>query len=93
MTAYGHLHEDTRAHRHADMIATLEHKRRARELRELAAQEGIPLPMPAEWIATLEALGYTVNLHTGEWTDAAALEFWPTEAAQRLIYEEDAPHE
>lgn len=88
MTA--HLHEDTRSHRHADLIATLEHKRRAREVRELAASEGIPLPMPAEWIATLEALGYTVDLHTGVWTDADAVRYTPTEAAQRLIYEEDA---
>ena len=90
MTA--HLHADTRAHRHADLIATLEHKRRAREVRELAAQEGIPLPMPAEWIATLEALGYVVDLHTGQWTDAEDVRYMPTEAAQRLTLE-DTQHE
>ena len=88
MTA--HLHEDTRCHRHADLTATLDHKHRAREVRELAASEGIPLPMPAEWIATLEALGYVVDLYTGQWTDAAAFQYWPTEtaeAAQALMLE------
>lgn len=80
-----HLHEDTRAHRHADLIATLDHKRRAREVRELAQEEGLLLPMPAEWVATLEALGYTVDLVTGKWTDAAGVEFWPTEQAYTLV--------
>ena len=90
MTA--HLHEDTRSHRHADLIAHLDHVRRAREVRELAASEGIPLPMPAEWIATLEALGYTVDLRTGEWTDAAGMRYAPTEAAYLLVLE-DTQHE
>jgi hypothetical protein len=38
--------------------------------------------MPAEWIATLEALGYVVDLYTGQWTDAATVQYWPTEAAE-----------
>lgn len=79
MTA--HLREDTRAHRHADVVAHLEHMRRARELRELADSEGIALPMPASWIATLEALGCVVDLHTGQWQDADGVRYAPTEAA------------
>jgi pyridoxine 5'-phosphate synthase PdxJ len=90
MTA--HLHEDTRAHRHADLIAHLDFVRRVRELEELAASEGIKLPMPATWISTLEALGYVVDLHTGAWTDAEDVRPAPTEAAYLLILE-GAQHE
>ena len=94
MTA--HLHEDTRAHRHADLIAHLDHVRRARDLRELADSEGIALPMPASWIATLEALGYVVDLHSGQWEDADGVRYAPTEAAYLMILDatqEDTPHE
>ena len=68
-----------------DIGARLEFRRRVRELEELAAAEGLRLPMPAAWIATLEALGYVVDLVTGRWTDAASAEFWPTEAAYDLV--------
>lgn len=48
---------------------------RIRELIDLAAEEGIDLPMPAEEIVRLEAAGYVVDLETGA-IDAAGPEFW-----------------
>ena len=36
------------------------------ELKALAQEEGIDLPMPAEEIAALEAEGHVVDLETGE---------------------------
>ena len=68
-----------------DFEARIEFRRRVRELEELAAAEGLTLPMPARWIAVLEACGYSVDLQTGKWTDAAGLEYWPTEAAYNLV--------
>ena len=52
---------------HLDLLTHLDFCRRVRELNELAAAEGLTLPMPATWIATLETLGYTVDLATGKW--------------------------
>lgn len=60
---------------HNDSISRIDHRRRTRELRELAAAERIPLPMPPEWIATLEMFGYVVDLVTGAWAEPA--EYWP----------------
>lgn len=62
-----------------DLISRLEHRRRTRELLEFAAEERIPLPMPATWIATLESLGYVVDLITGAWT--APVQYWPVSKA------------
>lgn len=84
MTA--HLHADTRSHRHADLVARTDFARRVRELEELAAHEKIALPMPAKWIATLEALGYIVDLVTGQWEDADSVRYTPTDKA---LQEED----
>jgi hypothetical protein len=62
MTA--HLHADTSSHRHADFVARLDFSKRVQGKCETLAARGevYALPMPAEWIATLEALGYTVDL-------------------------------
>jgi len=40
--------------------------------------------MPAQYIATLEALGYMVDLLTGEWVDADGVRYMPTQEAQQL---------
>ena len=69
---------------YTDFLERLEFRRRVRELEELAAAEGLKLPMPARWIAVLEACGYVVDLTTGQWTEAAAVQYWPTEAALAL---------
>ena len=53
---------------------------RIRELIDLAAEEGIDLPMPAEEIARLEAAGYVVDLETGA-IDSAGPEFWAARIA------------
>ena len=37
------------------------------ELVEWSQTTGRPLPMPAGWIASLEAAGHVVDLITGEW--------------------------
>jgi len=70
-------------HVHTDIDARLAHRRRIIELNELAASEGLALPMPAAWIATLEALGYVVDLVTGQWTDADGVRYMPTQEAQQ----------
>lgn len=67
-----------------DFVSRLEFRKRTQELRQLAQEESISLPMPAEWIAVLEALGYVVDLVTGDWTPADGVRYMPTEAAQRL---------
>lgn len=77
--------EATATHLHIDFCARLEFRRRVRELDQLAADEGIALPMPAQWIATLEALGYVVDLVTGSWTGANGLQYLPTEAGYNLV--------
>lgn len=82
MTA--HLHADTSSHRHADFVARLDFSKRVRELETLAQEERIALPMPAKWIATLEALGYVVDLATGDWTDAEGVAYMPTDKALQL---------
>ena len=69
---------------HLDLLTHLDFCRRVRELNELAAAERLTLPMPATWIATLETLGYTVDLATGKWADASGAQYWPTEAAYNL---------
>jgi len=48
-------------------ISRIDRRRRVRELQELAAAEGIRLPLPAKWIAALESKGYVVDLVTGDW--------------------------
>ncbi|MFN8468241.1 MAG: hypothetical protein U0X20_21965 [Caldilineaceae bacterium] len=48
-----------------DLLTALEIRRRMRELRTLAREEGIELPMPAMWIAKLEMHGFVVDLQTG----------------------------
>jgi hypothetical protein len=71
-------------HLHTDLVARLDHRRRVRELRELAAAEGIALPYPATWIVSLELAGYVVDLLTGEWIPEDALLYWPTVQALQL---------
>mgnify|MGYP000855960946 FL=1 len=71
-------------HEHTDLIASLAFKRRVDELKALAAEEGLSLPLPAHYIATLEALGYMVDLVTGAWTDADGVRYMPTQQAQQL---------
>ena len=73
---------------YSDFNTRIEHKRRTRELRELAEEEHIPLPMPPEWIATLEALGFVVDLITGAWTDPAP--YWPAQALCSTLGDGDA---
>ena len=71
-------------HEYTDIDARLAHRRRVAELNALAAEEGITLPLPAAYIATLEALGYTVDLVSGSWTDADGVRYMPTQQAQQL---------
>ena len=71
-------------HEHTDIDARLAHRRRVAELNALAAEEGLRLPLPAQYIATLEALGYMVDLVTGTWTDADGVRYMPTQEAQQL---------
>ena len=71
-------------HEHTDIDARLAHRRRVEELKALALEEGLRLPLPPHYIATLEALGYVVDLLTGEWTDADDVRYMPTQEAQQL---------
>lgn len=48
------------------------------ELLQLAAEEGIILPLPPEQIIALEDNGYTVDLRTGETVDTNEDRFTPT---------------
>jgi len=50
-----------------DFSTRVDRQRRVRELKELAAAEGIRLPLPAKWIAALESKGIMVDLLTGDW--------------------------
>lgn len=68
----------------SDMTTRLEIRRRAGELQELAASEGLALPMPAAWIATLELAGYAVDLQTGEWVAVDGVRYMPTEQALQM---------
>ena len=70
---------------HFGLLTHLDDCRRVRELEELAQAEGLMLPMPAQWIATLETLGYVVDLTTGKWTDASGAQHWPAAAAYDLV--------
>jgi hypothetical protein len=63
-----------------DLTASLERQRRERELLELAASEGIELPLPAKWIARLESKGIVVDLVTGAWM-LDDVRYTPTEQA------------
>lgn len=53
-------------------MTTTAHEKRVADLLELAAEEGLTLPLPAEVIARLEATGATVDLVTGAITPGAA---------------------
>ena len=66
------------------MTTRLEIRRRASELQELADSEGLALPMPAAWIATLEQAGYVVDLKTGEWVAADGVRYMPTAKALQM---------
>lgn len=46
-------------------MTTTAHERRVQELLELAAAEGLVLPLPADVIARLEETGAVVDLVTG----------------------------
>lgn len=67
-----------------DLVTRLATNRRIRELNELAAAEGLRLPMPAAWIATLELAGYVVDLATGKWSTADDVRFAPTAEGRQL---------
>lgn len=71
-------------HAHTDIDARLAFRRRVEELKALALEEGLRLPLPPHYIATLEALGYVVDLVTGEWIDADGVRYMPTQEAQQL---------
>ena len=71
-------------HEHTDIEARLAFRRRVEELKALALEEGLRLPLPPHYIATLEALGYMVDLLTGEWIDADGVRYMPTQEAQLL---------
>lgn len=71
-------------HEHTDIEARLAFRRRVEELKALALEEGLRLPLPPHYIATLEALGYMVDLLTGEWVDADGVRYMPTQEAQLL---------
>lgn len=71
-------------HEHTDLDARLAFRRRVDELKAFAAEEGLSLPLPAHYIATLEALGYAVDLATGAWVDADGVRYMPTQEAQQL---------
>ncbi len=77
------LAANVRPNIYTDFLARLEFRQRVRELNELAVTEGLSLPMPAEWIATLEALGYVVDLTTGAWAATDSVQYWSTEAGSR----------
>ena len=71
-------------HEHTDIEARLAFRRRVEELKALALEEGLRLPLPPHYIATLEALGYMVDPLTGEWVDADGVRYMPTQEAQLL---------
>ena len=71
-------------HEHTDIEARLAFRRRVEELKALALEEGLRLHLPPHYIATLEALGYMVDLLTGEWVDADGVRYMPTQEAQLL---------
>jgi hypothetical protein len=68
-----------------DILARLEHQKRVDELNELAAAEGLTLPLPAAWIAALEAAGLTVDLLTGEWVATSVIHYTPTQRATAAL--------
>lgn len=72
-------------HEHTDIVARLAFKKRVAELNALAAEEGLRLPLPPHYIATLEGLGYVVDLVTGAWEDANGVCYLPTPALQLLL--------
>ena len=75
-----------------DLVIRIEIRRRTKELRELAAEEGITLPMPAEWIAALEAAGIMVDLVTGEWQSPDGVRYAPTAAARKMAARREDPN-
>lgn len=77
-------------HPDSDIVSRLNFRRRVHELHELAATEGVILPLPAEWIVALEMAGYVVDLKTGEWIGADSVAYMPTDKAKQL---EAQPHE
>ena len=80
-------------HEHTDIVARLAFKKRGEELNALAAEEGLRLPLPPHYIATLEGPGYVVDLVTGAWEDANGVIFIPTQEAQLLAWEWAAQEE
>jgi hypothetical protein len=72
-------------HTYTDLLARMEYRKRVRELDEFAASEGLALPMPAPWIATLEGLGYVVDLASGTWESADGVRYSLTDEAQQML--------
>ena len=68
-----------------DIDTRLEARRRVRELEELAETEGITLPLPAAWIAGLEAAGYMVDLVNGMWESPEGVIYMPTTDARVIL--------
>ena len=60
-----------------DLIMRVDRQRRIRELKDLAASEGINLPLPPAWIVALESKGIVVDLVTGAWL-ADDVQYMPT---------------
>lgn len=66
------------------------HQQRIAELNELAAEEGIKLPLPVELIVVYELAGHVVNLVTGDviWNGA-----WQRVTPSPALYVSPLPEE
>lgn len=74
-----------------DLSSQIGHRQRCAELRQLAEEEGISLPIPPQLIATLEMFGYVVDLKTGKWS--APAEYWPGPALAKAGQDDHAGSE